>query len=132
MSKFGVPNALDWTNKGALGFAYPQSMGKLSVKTEMTLRQLRSLPGLRSMVEIREDGAIAVQRGAPDEDLADATPNFIRIGKMLGRSLQLDDLVELRVVSETEAATFASSGDRRVGVIHENELARLLETNHGA
>jgi len=98
----------------------------------MSLRQLRSMPGLRSMVEIREDGVVAARRGAPNEDLADATPNFIRIGKMLGRSLEMGDLAETRVVCEGEAATFAESGDRRVGVIHQNDQARLLETGYGA
>jgi len=107
-------------------------MGKVSSSENRSLRQLRTLAGLKSMVEIREDGVVAARRGAPNEDLVDATPNFIRIGKMLGRSLEMDDLIELRVVGEGEGVTFAQSGDRRVGIIHASDQARLLDVGYGA
>lgn len=86
---------------------------------------------MRSMVELAEDGTVAARRGAPNDDLADATPNFLRVGTMLGRSLGLDDFIEMRVVCDDETLTFASSGGRRVGVAHHAEPAKLYNLDHG-
>ncbi len=86
---------------------------------------------MRSMVELREDGAVAARRGVPNEDLAQATPDFIRIGKNLGRSLGLENMSLMRVLQADETISFAESGDRRVGVIHHDDLEQLLSTDHG-
>lgn len=83
------------------------------------------------MVELRGDGVIDARRGAPNEDLAAATSDFLRIGKMLGQSLGLDGLVYVRVLQEDEGVTFTESGDRRVGVIHRGDPEQLLDINHG-
>jgi len=106
-------------------------MGKLSTQETLSLRKLRSLPGLRSMVELRNDGAIAARRGAPNEDLTAATPDFLRIGKNLGKSLGLEDMTMVRVLQDEEAITFAESGERRIGVIHHDDLEQLLRIKYG-
>lgn len=86
---------------------------------------------MRSMVELRADGAVAARRGAPDEDLTSATQDFLRIGKNLGQSMGLNDLVQLRILQGDEAITFAEAGDRRVGLIHHDDLEHLLRIEHG-
>ncbi|GHB93032.1 hypothetical protein [Cerasicoccus arenae] len=106
-------------------------MGKLSANENTNLRKLRSTPGMRSMVELREDGVIVARRGAPNEDLAAATTDFLRIGKMLGLSLGLEDMQEMHVLQAKEAITFAESSERRIGLIHHDDLERLLDLNHG-
>ena len=83
------------------------------------------------MVELREDNVVATRRGEDNEDLLAATPDFIRIGKMLGESLGLDDMVYARVVQRDEAITFAESGDRRIGIIHQGAKEQHLNIHHG-
>ncbi|WP_309387603.1 hypothetical protein [Cerasicoccus frondis] len=107
-------------------------MDKISVNESQLLRKLRSKSGMRSMVELRTDGVVAATRGAPDGDLASATTDFIRIGQMLGQSLGLEAMQEMRVIQPHETVTFAECKERRVGVVHHDTLERLLDTNHGA
>lgn len=107
-------------------------MGKLSVNESQVLRKLRSKTGMRSMVELRTDGAVAATRGAPDSDLTSATADFVRIGKMLGQSLGLDQMQDMHVIQPQDAVSFAECSDRRIGVIHQDSLERLLDLNNGA
>ncbi|MEO0794141.1 MAG: hypothetical protein AAFX93_03210 [Verrucomicrobiota bacterium] len=106
-------------------------MGKSSLEEDTSLRRLKSRPGLRSMVEIRQGGVVAAKRGEPNEDLVEATPNFLRVGKMLGRSLGLQDLKEVRVIGDERSVTFIESDDRRVGAIYLDDPAQSIKAEHG-
>ncbi|WP_309399246.1 hypothetical protein [Cerasicoccus maritimus] len=106
-------------------------MEKLSVNESQSLRKLRNKSGMRSMVELRPDGAVAAQRGSHDSDLTSATTDFIRIGQKLGQSLGLEQMLEMHVIQPHEAVTFAECNDRKAGVIHQDVAERLLDTNHG-
>ncbi len=107
-------------------------MEKLFVNESQSLRKIRNKSGMRFMVELRPDGAVAAQRGSHDSDLASATTDFIRIGQMLGQSLGLERMQEMHVIQPHEAVTFTECNERKVGVIHQDAVERLLDTNHGA
>ena len=91
-------------------------MAKSLLKTKADVETWRELPGLLSYVECDDSGRVSFKRGAENEELPMMTNSFLQLGRMLGKSLGIDDCEEVLITMDDRRAFFAKTNDKHVGL----------------